>query len=270
MAVTRVLTVICIAAFLTAFAAAARAAETETVCTTEDVLNQLCVTATVDDDVDTVELDGTASGDSSASESEGGDGGPSSARINPEILTGSSDGITFNCADFVSELCTTVRRAPRVSDLVSFGAAAPMLTMEPDGWAAVGLPTNFIASAAAHERHGLLLGAPASVQFIPVGYRFDFGDGTTVSSSTGGDTWGALGVDEFERTPTSHTYAERGTFTISASVLYRARFAYDSTGDWFDIPGTLSVDATTTARAYTIDTVLVSRTCQEDPSGVGC
>lgn len=53
----------------------------------------------------------------------------------------------------------------RVTDLQNFPAYPAPTTMEPGGWAIVGLPANFWAKASAQITEGLLLGQPAQVMF---------------------------------------------------------------------------------------------------------
>src|SRR5690606_38257876 len=68
---------------------------------------------------------------------------------------------------------------------------------------------------------------------------------------------------------TSHTYAERGTYTARIDVDYTAEI--DLGAGWIPITGQL----TTTGpgqeiRIYEAHTALVAHTCVEDPDGVGC
>jgi len=75
----------------------------------------------------------------------------------------------------------------------------------------VGLPTNFYARTGTHIVSGALLGSPADVRFTPVGYRWRYGDSSAARLTTPGATWQALGLREFDATPTSHTYRAAGT-----------------------------------------------------------
>ena len=69
--------------------------------------------------------------------------------------------------------------------------------MEPNGWAVTGLPINFYAVASVNVKSGMLLGYPADVRFTPIGYRWDYGDGTATTLRSGGASWAALGQVEF-------------------------------------------------------------------------
>lgn len=273
----RLLTIGMVAALLIALPTGAAAAD-ET-CTTELQERGECITATNDDAADRVTLDGnktqggfrvnpTGPPESRFLENVDSDGAP--IRVETEIFAPSVDGVTFTCVGRAAAVCSSIRRGPRIDDMLSFGAAPPTLAMEPATWIAVGLETNFIAHAPRHTLTGELLGEPASAEFIPIGYRFDYGDGTIVTTTTGGRTWADAGLAEFDATATSHRYSESGSYTITASVIYRTRAAFADEGEWFDIAGTLSVDTTITVPAFRVKTVLVSKDCIERPTGPGC
>ncbi|MGY4859941.1 PKD domain-containing protein [Cryobacterium sp. AP23] len=158
----------------------------------------------------------------------------------------------------------------RISDLVSIEAKAPTQGMEPDGWLVVGIPTNFFASASAHVTSGPLLGSPAEVRFSPVGFTWDYGDGSAGTTADGGASWAALGLTEFSATSTSHVYENTGTLTIGLSVSYAAAYRFDG-GEWRAVEGVLTVPAAPmTAIADRAGTVLVAEACAANPAGVGC
>ena len=158
----------------------------------------------------------------------------------------------------------------RVSDLQNFPAYAAPTGMEPNGWAIVGLATNFWADASAQIGEGLLLGEPAQVMFTPLAYHWDYGDGSTDSSPTGGASWKDLGLAEFTNTLTSHKYAAKGTYTVSLTVDYRADYSFGDQG-WRPVEGTVSVpSASFTVVAAKESTVLVAQNCNANPRGPGC
>lgn len=157
-----------------------------------------------------------------------------------------------------------------IEDLASFRPAAPTLTGEPFGFGVVGLPANVVAAASEQRLNGELLGWDVTVRFRPAGYVFDYGDGTTLRTATGGTAWAAAGQPQFTPTATSHTYRARGTYTASARVLYSAAVDFGS-GVWRPVPGYVTAES----GAYRIEvlearTALVDRTCAEDPRGPGC
>lgn len=158
----------------------------------------------------------------------------------------------------------------RVTDLTNFPAAAAPGGMQPDGWAIVGLATNFWAAASAQVGEGLLLGQPAQVRFTPIAYRWNYGDGTTGSSVTGGASWADLGVAEFAETATSHIYTAKGTVTVALTVDYRADYSFGDQG-WRPVEGVVTVpSAPFTVVVARESTVLVAADCLANPRGPGC
>ncbi|WP_158252839.1 PKD domain-containing protein [Cryobacterium sp. N21] len=158
----------------------------------------------------------------------------------------------------------------RVSDLQNFPAYAAATGMEPNGWAIVGLPANFWAGASSQIGEGLLLGEPAQVMFTPIGYRWNYGDGSTASTPTGGASWADLAVAEFSTTPTSHKYTKKGTYTVTLTVEYRADYSFGDQG-WRPVEGIVTVpSAPFTVVAAKESTVLVAEDCNTNPHGPGC
>jgi hypothetical protein len=158
----------------------------------------------------------------------------------------------------------------RISDLVSFTPATSAAGMEPSGWTLAGLPTNFFTSASVHTRSGLLLGFPAEVRFTPVGYRWDYGDGSARNSNSGGETWATLRLPEFSETATSHSFRDRATRVITLTVSYGAEYRFAGQG-WRTVSGTLAVPADPLpAVVGDAHTVLIDRDCLRSPHGPGC
>jgi hypothetical protein len=156
-----------------------------------------------------------------------------------------------------------------LADLVSFVPAQPALSAEPAAAGIVGMPTNFVAAATEQQLTGALFGRPVIVRFTPVAYVFDYGDGSSGRSDTGGASWDALGQAQFTATPTSHAYAERGSYVSSVTVEYAP--AVDFGDGWRPVAGVV----TSTTGGYAVDiyelrTALVERTCTENPAGPGC
>jgi hypothetical protein len=157
-----------------------------------------------------------------------------------------------------------------VRDIATFVPTPGRQQMEPDGWTVAGLDTNFYAITGAHVVNGRLLGRPADVRFTPTSYRWNYGDGSSATKSTKGGTWEALGIDEFERTPTSHVYDELGDYTITLSIVFAAEYRFNG-GPWRPVVGTLTLPANDLQiRVGTAKTVLVEHDCLANPSGPGC
>src|SRR5690606_32183412 len=139
----------------------------------------------------------------------------------------------------------------------------------PAGVGIVGMPVNFVVDARTHTVDGELFDLPLRVRFSPAAYDFSYGDGASSRTTTGGQTWPALGVPQFTATATSHAYPARGTYTAHVDIDYTA--AVDLGSGWYDIPGVLTVaTGGATVEILELRTALVERTCLEDPTGPGC
>ncbi len=157
-----------------------------------------------------------------------------------------------------------------LSDIAVFRPQAAVQFMQPDGWMVVGLPTNFVAVIDRHVVSGTLFGVPADVRFTPVGYRWRYGDGTAARLGTRGASWAALGLREFDPTPTSHIYRASGTYVIELDVEYTAEYRFAG-GSWTSLTGIIVLPANDlVATAGGAVTVLVDRDCARAPAGPGC
>jgi len=157
-----------------------------------------------------------------------------------------------------------------LSDIASFRPAPGVQHMEPDGWTVAGLDTNFYAVAVRQLVEGTLLGRPATVRFTPVGYAWDYGDGTAATLRTPGASWAALGLGEFDPTATSHIYRAVGEYTIRLRISFAPEYRY-AEGPFIPIPGTVTLPANDLRITVgTAKTVLVDRDCARDPRGPGC
>ncbi|MGC5169834.1 hypothetical protein ACLQ2Q_04195 [Microbacterium sp. DT81.1] len=200
-------------------------------------------------------------------------GGPSNRPSNPDAKADSAPKPEEVCPPVIG--CRgnyTVVTLPDVTlaDIASFVPAKPELSGEPAGLGVVGMPTNVVAAASEQRIAGTLFDFAVTVRFVPSGFRFAYGDGSTRTSGTGGTSWSALGQAEFTPTDTSHVYRTRGTYPVSVTVLYSSSVDF-GTGNWRPVPG--FVEATTggyDVRVVEVHTGLVDRTCIENPGGPGC
>lgn len=157
-----------------------------------------------------------------------------------------------------------------IRDIATFIPTPGRQQMEPDGWAVAGLDTNFYAITSTHLVNGTLLGRPADVRFTPTTYRWAYGDGTSATKHTPGARWAALGIAEFEPTPTSHVYEQVGDYTITLSIVFAAEYRFDG-GPWRPVVGSITLPANDLhIRVGTAKTVLVEHDCLANPSGPGC
>ncbi len=166
----------------------------------------------------------------------------------------------------------TVTMPVTLADVARFRPNAGTDHMQPDGWMIVGLPANFYARAVQHIKAGTLLGEAASVRFTPARYVWSYGDGSTRTSSTQGSTWSALGLTEFDATPTSHTYQNPGRYVIDLTIGYAPEYRLASSADWIPLAGYVWVPANrlVAVAAAGAKTVLVEDACTVNPRGPGC
>lgn len=159
---------------------------------------------------------------------------------------------------------------PTLDDIAAFRPSPNVDHMQPNGWFVVGLDANFYATGGVSTVPGTLLGQPASVRFTPIRWSWAYGDGASATKSTRGGTWSALGIREFDPTPTSHVYNLPGTYYIDLTVGYRVEYQFAG-GPWGTIVGTLWLPANRlVATVGGAKTVLVERDCMTAPPGPGC
>lgn len=229
----------------------------DTTCTSAQIIAGTCtVDAGIDDDEVVIEVGVVGPGS-------GGGGGGGGSEVDTEVCDGV--GTVEVCRDTYDAIA-----AVTLSDIAHFRPTPGRNLMQPDGWMIVGLHTNFYAQSHQHIVTGELRGAPAWVRFTPVGYRWWYGDGSTRYSTTKGNTWAALGLSEFDRTPNSHVYEAAGIYYIDLSIVFRAEYRYAGES-FYPIAGTLTIPANRlVAVAGSATTVLVEDDCTRNPSGPGC
>lgn len=173
---------------------------------------------------------------------------------------------TFGCDPRDDYRVTVVTLA----DIARFRPAPGIQRMEPDGWVVVGLPANVYSIVGTQIVAGELLGQSADVRFTPVAWQWNYGDGAAATLPTRGGTWAALGLREFDATPTSHSYQRAGSYTIRLSIVYRAEYRIAG-GPFTPIAGTITLPANELhITASGAKTVLVDRDCTVAPRGPGC
>jgi hypothetical protein len=173
---------------------------------------------------------------------------------------------------------------PTVVDRDAFGATGPLTIvdirhfhpkagvahMEPNGWAVIGLDTNFYSIVAQQVVHGRLLHKPAEVRFTPVAWHWSYGDGHSAVLGTGGGTWASQRIEQFDPTPTSHVYTRKGTYAIALSIDFAAEYRLGA-GAWVPVTGVVNLPTNPLQiTAGDATTVLVGRDCRQNPSGPGC
>ena len=175
--------------------------------------------------------------------------GASPPRNQPVAEAPAAPGVTFPA---------TPPTPPRsVSELGQFTPERPGLTIQPGDWSMPRLHTNVIAHARTHRQSGELAGWPIEVRFIPQRYHWSFGDGNQRTFSEPGRTWAALGLRQFQPTPTSHIYQQPGNYQLHVRVDYRAEFRFAGES-WQRLSGTVSsTSQTSQLRVLTVSPLLL-------------
>lgn len=246
------------------------AASSHTACSDYELRNGTCsVTAGIDGDEAYVGGSREGAGSGGSGNSAGGDAGGTPPAPAPEPPPRCSVGYV-GCSGLLDGTEDEPVVVVTLSDIARFRPAPGIQRMEPDGWVVVGLPANIYSLVDTQIVPGELLGRSADVRFTPVGWRWDYGDGTTAALSTKGATWAAQGLREFDATPTSHIYRQAGSYTIRLSIVYRAEYRIAG-GPFTPIVGTITLPANELhITASGAKTVLVDRDCTVAPRGPGC
>lgn len=197
----------------------------------------------------------------------GGSGG--SGAVGGEVVEDAGEDVCDNVLGRCDLFEVVSRPEPTLADVASFAPEVAPLVPEPAGVGVVGMPVNVVAAAAEHTREGELFDLPVRVRFQPQSFLFDYGDGTTRDSPTGGRTWNQLGAAQLTPTPTSHVYDHRGTYTARVTIRFRADVDFGN--GWTRVPGLLDIPAhTTRITILEAHTALVQHTCHETPHAPGC
>lgn len=238
------------------------AANASAVCTPGQAAHGSCTEPpdlTVGNDGHDVTIGGSVTIPGKGGSDAGPGGGSSSEPVTTPVLTVDRPGYT-------------VTFPVTLSDLARFRPDPGTDHMQPDGWMIVGLSTNFYARATQQVKTGILLGEPASVRFTPVRYSWAYGDGSTRTSSTPGNTWRALSIHEFDATQTSHIYRDAGRYVIDLTIGYVPEYRYATGTEWIPVAGLVWVPANrlVAVAAAGAKTVLVEDECTVNPFGPGC
>ncbi len=104
----------------------------------------------------------------------------------------------------------------------------------PDGQTLVNFDTNFFTdNTEPTTRSVTLLGQRVEIEATPAEYTWDFGDGTSDTTSSPGAAYPDLDV--------THEYAAAGRVSPSVATTYQGRYRING-GGWQQIPGSLTLD----------------------------
>lgn len=94
--------------------------------------------------------------------------------------------------------------------------------------------TNIFAKSGEQRFNDNIMGENVEIKAIPISYTFNYGDGTTVTTTNPGYS---VGSQWDVRTPTSHQYKKPGKYTYTVTTTFRGEFRVPG-GPWQVVPGT--------------------------------
>jgi hypothetical protein len=116
--------------------------------------------------------------------------------------------------------------------------AARINVQPPNRRTLINIPTNLYTDASAVVLPTTVLGQPVRVRATPVRFRWDYGDGTALTTADPGAPYPDL--------RTAHTYRRPGRATLGLSTTYSGEYSVAG-GAWLPIDGLATVDSPGTA-----------------------
>lgn len=101
-----------------------------------------------------------------------------------------------------------------------------------DGWLPVNMPNVLYTDTKAQELDVELLDTPVAIRATPISYKWDLGDGNTITTDNPGKPYPSEIV--------SSTYSTEGWYDITLTTTFTGQFAVDG-GPWQDIEGSIEV-----------------------------
>ncbi|MBB6628592.1 hypothetical protein H5V45_14800 [Nocardioides sp. KIGAM211] len=121
-----------------------------------------------------------------------------------------------------------VLRALRRIDL----PGSELVVQPPGGTTLVNFETNFYTEQGEFTRTVRLLGRRVDLRIWPSRFRWEFGDGASLSSESAGAAYPDLEI--------THDYARKGVVSPSVDTTYAAEFRVDG-GPWRQVTGTVTI-----------------------------
>ena len=139
--------------------------------------------------------------------------------------------------DLAAAVAVELKRLPLVGSVVSVQPRS--------GWALVNLDTIAYSDGAGQWLAATVLGTDVVVRAVPVGYVWDFGDGSVPVVSTGPGA-------PYPHASITHQYRQEGTRTIVLTTTWRADFQVVGSSTWEPVLGTATTrSASAPLRIYT-------------------
>ncbi|WP_162175490.1 PKD domain-containing protein [Paraoerskovia marina] len=133
---------------------------------------------------------------------------------------------------------------------------ATLNVQPPNGWTIVHFDTIVHTEnpdTAAQETTTELLGIPVQIRAQPTEYTWDFGDGTTQTTTDPGKPYPDHTI--------THQYTDLQTYTITLTTQWTGQYRIAGATTWTDVPGT----ATTTSTSNPLDVLELTPRLVTDP-----
>lgn len=154
------------------------------------------------------------------------------ARCHTPVIGGaSSGGVTADGAPAPAPVVVTVSRRQFAALPV---APAVAHAGPPAGYLPVGMDLIAYADPSDQVLDTVLLGTPVRVRAIPVSYHWDFGDGSTLNTTSPGHPYPSHDV--------ASRYEHEGWYDVRLTTTFAGQYSVAG-GTWEDIDGTITVDS---------------------------
>ena len=131
--------------------------------------------------------------------------------------------------DLAGAIAVELQRLPLVP--------SALMVQPPSGWTLVNVDTIAFSDGAGQTLPTTVLGTSVLVRATPVGYLWDFGDGSSPLSSTDpGAAYPAATI--------THKYGVEGTRRVTLTTTWRADFQVAGTPTWEPVTGTATTAST--------------------------
>jgi hypothetical protein len=173
--------------------------------------------------------------------------------------------------DTAADTAAAPAEAPIVITLEEFQkqpVLAATILSQPSNFGLRNAHSNIYAQAREQEFTFAFQDASIVLKARPVSYRWDYGDGTSVTTTSPG---GPVNGNAFDTpTATSHQYARTGDFQVTVTTFFAGDYSVDG-GPFQPVAGEAAVVSTPHLMSiWRTQSHQVSQDCLENPTGIGC
>ncbi|MHA7281815.1 PKD domain-containing protein [Arthrobacter sp. TMS2-4] len=145
---------------------------------------------------------------------------------------------------------------------------AATIVSQPSNFGLRNAHSNIYAHAQEQEFTFEFQDAAIVLKARPVSYQWDYGDGTSATTTTPGGPVDGAAFDT--RTPTSHQYTHTGDFELTLTTFFAGDYSVDG-GPFQPVAGEAAVvSAPHLMSIWRTRGHNVSENCLENPQGIGC